>query len=83
MSLKSHLKHRFNPKTIFKEVYSHITDRFIPHGANEVANALYHGSAYWPTAGVSTVAPPEEESWEKAAEAASHQHPEPNEGRSR
>ena len=49
----AHLNHRLSFKTFFKEVYSHFTDKVIPQGADEAANALFNHSAYLPWPGTS------------------------------
>jgi hypothetical protein len=62
MGLRDHLRHRLNPKTILKEAFSHFTDKVLPHGADEVGNLLFSGSAYlpWPgKGGPAPIAPPE------------------------
>lgn len=48
-------------KTVFQGAGEAI-DRLIPHGASELANALYYGSAFYPFGAVSNHAPtaPEE-----------------------
>jgi hypothetical protein len=51
MSIKSFLKHRLNPKTVLKEVYNHLCHKTLPHGADEVGNLLFSGSAYLPWPG--------------------------------
>jgi len=59
-----HLKHRLNPWTIATEITNHVLHKLIPQGADEVANALYSGSAYlpWPgNNGPAPIPPPETE----------------------
>jgi hypothetical protein len=58
VGIAQHLKHRLNPMTIAKEVYRHLTEKVLPHGANEVGNMLMSGSAYLPWPG-SNGPPPE------------------------
>lgn len=48
---KEHLKHRLSPRTIIKEIFNHVTDKVIPHGADEIGNVLFSGSAYLPWPG--------------------------------
>ncbi len=55
--IKHHLKHRLNPKTIAMEMANHLTDKVIPQGCDEVANALFNHSAYLPWPGSSGPAP--------------------------
>ncbi len=57
MGIIDHLKHRLNPKTIAKEAFNHLTDKTFPHGADEVGNVLFSGSAYLPRPAVSGPAP--------------------------
>lgn len=57
--LDDHLNHRLDPKTIAREVFNHLTDKVIPQGADEAANALYNRSAYLPWPGTSGPAPVE------------------------
>lgn len=47
----AHLTHRLSLKTIGKEVFAHFTDKVIPHGADEIGNVLFSGSAYLPWPG--------------------------------
>ncbi len=44
--LADHLAGRV--KDVPKEVYGHLTDRFLPQGAGELGHVLYTGSAYLP-----------------------------------
>jgi hypothetical protein len=55
--LDNHLNHRLDPKTFAKEVFAHLTDKVIPQGADELANALFNRSAYLPWPGTSGPAP--------------------------
>ena len=51
--LDAHLNHRLSFKTIAREVFAHFTDKVIPQGADEAANALFNHSAYLPWPGTS------------------------------
>jgi hypothetical protein len=89
-NLAEHIKNRMKAKTILKEIANHLTDRFVPNGCSEIANALYHNSAYWPTAaGVArdtkTLEEKAEErvTWELAVEQARQNHTTQEEGHSR
>jgi hypothetical protein len=55
--IDAHLNHRLSLKTFAKEVFNHITDKVIPQGADEAANALFNRSAYLPWPGTSGPAP--------------------------
>lgn len=71
--LDHHMRHRLSFKTFFKEVYAHFTDKVIPHGADELGNALHSAghSGYLPWPGSSGPAPVE-------APAMPPEEPEPN-----
>jgi hypothetical protein len=51
MGFMDTLKHRLNPKTIATEISNHLIERTIPHGADELGNTLFSGSAYLPWPG--------------------------------